>query len=312
MSSEETKKKYASKKSWPRRIWTWCWKGTMWFFVITIAWVILYRWLNPPITFLQLRERIQCPEGETYNRDWVDASAISLNMKLAVVASEDNNFMKHNGLDWGAIEKAKKYNATHTKKRGASTISQQVAKNVFLWPSRSWIRKGFEVYFTYLIEFFWSKERILEVYLNVIEMGPCTFGVEAASQRYFKTTAAQLTKGQAALIAACLPNPKKYNAGSPGAYMKKRQGQIVRLMKLIGDSYFQRYSDEWPEERRIREEKAVEQEIEKTEPIIPEETETETPEVKTNTEAASPEPASESVLEESVKEETVEPVPNSD
>jgi monofunctional biosynthetic peptidoglycan transglycosylase len=253
--AKEAKKaaKTSSKKSWPRRIWRFVWKFTMWFFIVTISWVILYRWIDPPITFLHIAERWNADDKTPYHYDWVDAEDISLNMKLAVVASEDNNFMKHNGFDWSAIEKAKKYNATHKKKRGASTISMQVAKNVFLWPSRTWIRKGFEVYFTFLIELFWSKERIMEVYLNVIEMGPNKFGVGAAAKDYFKTTPAKLTKAQAALIAGCLPNPKKFNPGKPSAYLLKRQGAITRLMRLIGDSYFERYADGIPDKELEKE-----------------------------------------------------------
>ncbi|MEZ4799400.1 MAG: monofunctional biosynthetic peptidoglycan transglycosylase [Flavobacteriales bacterium] len=235
--------KAEKKRSWPRRIWRFCWKSAMWFFIVTISWVILYKWINPPTTYLQIAESCDCPEKSEYHKEWVDYEDISLNMKLAVVASEDNNFMMHNGLDWGAIEKAQKYNETHKKKRGASTISQQVAKNVFLWPNRNWIRKGFEVYFTYLIEFFWSKERIMEVYLNVIETGPCKFGVEAAANDYFKTSAKKLTKPQAALIAGSLPNPKKFNPKNPSGYLQKRRDQIVKLMRLIGDGYFERHKE---------------------------------------------------------------------
>ena len=262
--AKEAKKpaKTSSKKSWPRRIWRFVWKFTMWFFIVTISWVILYRWIDPPITFLHIAERWNADDKTPYHYDWVDAEDISLNMKLAVVASEDNNFMKHNGFDWGAIEKAKKYNATHKKKRGASTISMQVAKNVFLWPSRTWIRKGFEVYFTFLIELFWSKERIMEVYLNVIEMGPNKFGVGAAAKDYFKTTPAKLTKEQAALIAGCLPNPKKFNPGKPSAYLLKRQGAITRLMRLIGESYFERYADGVTEKELEKEKEDLDEEDE--------------------------------------------------
>lgn len=260
MAESKSSKPRSEKTSWGKRIWRFLWKFTLWFFIITISWVILYRWVNPPTTYLQLSERWSCPEGKEFHKQWVDAEDISINMKLAVVASEDNNFMKHNGLDWGAIEKAKKYNATHKKKRGASTISQQVAKNVFLWPGRNWIRKGFEVYFTYLIEFFWSKERIMEVYLNVIEMGPCKFGVSAAAKDYFKTTPAKLSREQAALIAGCLPNPKKFNPGAPSAYLQKRQAAIARLMRLIGDSYFERYENGVPEEELEKEKADLDEE----------------------------------------------------
>jgi monofunctional biosynthetic peptidoglycan transglycosylase len=177
--------------------------------------------------------------------------------------------MKHGGIDWGAVEKARKYNETEGKRkgkyRGASTITQQTAKNVFLWPGQSkvskWIRKGFEVYFTYLIEWIWGKERIMEVYLNVIEMGPCKYGVGAAAKDYFGVSASNLSREQAALIAACLPNPKKYSVSKPGSYMKKRQTQIARLMRLIGDDYFNRYSKDVAEEKREAEEREVEEKL---------------------------------------------------
>ncbi len=202
-------------------------------------------------------------EDCTYHYQWVDGEQISTNLKLAVVSSEDNHFMTHNGFDWEAIEKAQQYNETHKKTRGASTISQQTAKNVFLWPARSWLRKGLEAYFTVLIEFFWSKERILEMYLNVIEMGPCTYGVGAASGLYFDTTADKLTKEQAALIASCLPNPKKFKLERPSAYMQKRKRKIMKLMKLLGDDYFERYGTTWTTENRDKKEAEVEKALEK-------------------------------------------------
>ena len=202
-------------------------------------------------------------EDCTYHYQWVDGEQISTNLKLAVVSSEDNHFMSHNGFDWEAIEKAQQYNATHKKQRGASTISQQTAKNVFLWPARSWLRKGLEAYFTVLIEFFWSKERILEMYLNVIEMGPCTYGVGSASGLYFDTTADKLTKEQAALIASCLPNPKKFKLERPSAYMQKRKRKIMKLMKLLGDDYFERYGTTWTTEKRDKKEAEVEKALEK-------------------------------------------------
>ena len=208
-------------------------------------------------------------DGVAFHKQWVDGDKISNYMKLAVVASEDNNFMKHGGIDWGAVEKARKYNETEGKKkgkyRGASTITQQTAKNVFLWPGSSkfskWIRKAFEVYFTYLIEWIWGKDRIMEVYLNVIEMGPCKFGVGAAAMDYFGVTAGNLSRDQAALIAACLPNPKKYSVSKPGAYMKKRQAQIARLTRLIGDDYFKRYGSEMAKEQREAAERDVEEKL---------------------------------------------------
>ena len=276
----------AKKRSLPRRIWRFAWKSVMWFFIITILWTLSYRWINPPTTYLQIRESCNCPEGKTFQKEWVDAEEISLYMKLAVVASEDNNFMKHDGFDWGAIEKARKHNEKSKKKRGASTISQQVAKNVFLWPARSWVRKGFEVYFTFLLEFFWPKERVMEVYLNVIEMGPCIFGVEAAATTYFGKHASQLTRDEAALIAGALPNPKKMNPGKPGGYLQKRRAQITKLMRLIGENYFERYSSDWPEEKRMKEEKEVEEKLQS----VPESERPQTEEVEeTDTSLESPE-----------------------
>lgn len=167
-------------------------------------------------------------------KDWVSMDDISPNLQLAVVCSEDQNFIKHNGFDLKAIDKALKYNETHKRTRGASTISQQTAKNLFLWPGRSWIRKGFEVYFTFLIEIFWSKERIMEVYLNIIEMGDGIYGAEAAANAYFKKSAKNLSKPECAAIAAVLPNPRRFNAGKPSAYVKGRQSWILRQMANWG------------------------------------------------------------------------------
>jgi monofunctional biosynthetic peptidoglycan transglycosylase len=249
------------------KAWRIIWLSLVMFFGTTLFWVISLKWINPPTTFLQLTT--DCPDGVEFHKHWVDGNEISTYMKLAVVASEDNNFMKHGGIDWGAVEKARKYNETEGKRkgkyRGASTITQQTAKNVFLWPGQSkvskWIRKGFEVYFTYLIEWIWGKDRIMEVYLNVIEMGPCKFGVGAAAVDYFGVSAAKLTREQAALIAACLPNPKKYSVSKPGPYMKRRQAQIAKLTRLIGDDYFKRYGGDIAKEQREAAERDVEEKL---------------------------------------------------
>ena len=265
-------KKFASLTGW-EKLWRIVWLVPLIFFGTTLLWVIALKWINPPTTYLQLTT--DCPEGVDFHKEWVDGESISNYMKLAVVASEDNNFMKHGGIDWVAVEKARKYNETEGRKkgkyRGASTITQQTAKNVFLWPGQTklskWIRKGFEVYFTYLIEWIWGKDRILEVYLNVIEMGPCKFGVGAAARDYFGVSAAKLSREQAALIAACLPNPKKYSVAKPGPYMKKRQAQIARLTRLIGDDYFKRYGSEMASDQR----EAMEREVEEKLKRIPEE-----------------------------------------
>ena len=155
-------------------------------------------------------------------------------MPLAVIASEDQRFLKHNGFDHAAIQAAMEYNRNHERKIGASTLSQQTAKNVFLWPSRSWLRKGLEAWFTVLIEVFWSKERIMEVYLNVIEMGPQCFGAEAAAQRFFKKPAHKLSRREAALIAAALPHPKRSDPARPSAYLTKRGQFIEKQMRNLG------------------------------------------------------------------------------
>lgn len=200
--------------------------------------VVLYRFVPVPMTPLMLVRMVQQVTGGKpvkFKKDWQPMSKISPNMSLAVVASEDNNFLIHHGFDFNAIEKAVKYNEKKKGKkvRGASTISQQTAKNVFLWPGRSWIRKGLEVYFTVLIEFFWNKERIMEVYLNVIEMGDGIYGTEAASREYFHQPASGLSRAEAARIAAVLPNPRKWNPGSPSNYIFKREAWILWNMNNI-------------------------------------------------------------------------------
>ncbi len=166
-------------------------------------------------------------------KDWVSLKNISPNMLQAVVASEDNNYMKHYGVDFDAIKKAKELNKRSKILRGASTISQQTAKNVFLWPDRSWLRKGLEVYFTGLIEIFWGKRRIMEVYLNVIEMGDGIYGVEMAAQLYFSKPASSLTVSEAALIAAVLPNPRRWSPAAPTSYIQRKQQRIIRAMNRI-------------------------------------------------------------------------------
>jgi len=207
-------------------------------FLLSIGLVVLYRFVPVPFTLLMIQRCVEQKMDEKdlkLSKDWVSADKISPKMRKAVIAAEDQLFYDHNGFDTKAIEKAMKYNEKQQAKkrkrmRGASTISQQTAKNVFLWGSRSWVRKGFEVYFTFLIELIWSKERILEVYLNVIEMGDGIYGAEAAAQEFFNTSAAKLTTAQAAAIAAVLPNPRKWNAGKPSAYVSRRQSWIMRQM----------------------------------------------------------------------------------
>lgn len=204
------------------------------FLVLLIAqfvYIILLKWINPPITITQFASWIG---GNGLKRDYVDTDDISYNMKLAVISSEDQLFPDHSGFDWKSIEKAMKYNQRKPNRvKGASTISQQVAKNVFLWQGRSWVRKGLEVYFTKMIEWTWGKKRILEMYLNVSEMGKGIFGAEAASQSYFRKPASKLSRREAALIAACLPNPKKYSVKPLSDYVAKRSSWVIKQMNFI-------------------------------------------------------------------------------
>lgn len=208
----------------------------LWFFIISIGWVILARFVPVYVTPLMLIRSVEAVfDGEKpkIKKDWVSIEKISPNMIQAVVAAEDNLFMQHNGFSFKDIEKAYKHNKKGKHVRGGSTISQQTAKNVFLWPHRSWLRKGFEAYFTVLIEFFWPKKRIMEVYLNVIETGDGIYGVQAASKIYFKKNADNLSKSQAALIAVCLPNPRRFSPANPSGYIQRRKNHIVNLMGKI-------------------------------------------------------------------------------
>lgn len=205
------------------------------FFGITVVWVILLRFLPIWFTPYMISCKISASrmdEDTEIHKDWEPYENISKEVALAVVASEDQNFPNHWGFDFDEI-----YNALTSKReqvRGASTISQQVAKNVFLWHGRSYLRKALEAYFTVLIETIWGKKRILEVYLNVAEMGRMTFGVEAACQRYYKKSAQSLSRAEAARIAAVLPNPRKFSIRNPSAYVMKRTNQISRQMRALG------------------------------------------------------------------------------
>ncbi len=211
---------------------------TLWFFGITIGLTLLYAVLPVPVTPLMLQrtwEQVWDPQREVrLDNYWVSLGNLSPQLQLAVVCAEDQDFLEHEGFDFEAIEKAYSYNQTHKRKRGASTISQQTAKNVFLWPSRSWLRKGLEVYFTFLIETIWSKERIMAGYLNVIEFGDGIYGAEAASQNFFKKSAKDLTRQEAALLAAVLPNPFIYKVDHPSPEVRKRQQWIMSQMRMWG------------------------------------------------------------------------------
>lgn len=206
------------------------------FFVSTILAVVCLRFIPvfiTPLMVIRCMEQVGGGESIKMHHHWVPMEEISRHMPVAVMASEDQRFLKHHGFDYNAIEKAAIHNMKGGKRHGASTISQQTAKNVFLWPGRSWIRKGFEVYFTFLIEMMWSKQRIMEVYLNSIEMGDGIYGVDAVAEYHFNTTASQLSRSQCALVAATLPNPRRFNSAAPGEYMRKRQRQIEHEMRFI-------------------------------------------------------------------------------
>jgi len=197
---------------------------------------LIFRFINPPATPLMLIrviENIADQKKPAIIKDWVSLKNISPNLVLAVIASEDNNFETHYGLDFKAIEKAKRLNARGKKIRGASTITQQTAKNVFLWQARTYLRKGLELYFSGLIELFWGKKRIMEVYLNVIEMGDGIYGAEAASQKYFNKPAKNLTRAEAAAIAAVLPNPRKWRPDKPTQYISRKKAWIIRNMNNV-------------------------------------------------------------------------------
>lgn len=208
------------------------------FLASTILSVVALRFVPvffTPLMVVRCYQQVAAGQPLKLSHHWVPMSRIAEGMPTAVMASEDAKFLSHHGFDYQAIESAAKRNREHPEKQrlGASTISQQTAKNVFLWPSRSWVRKGFEVYFTALIETFWSKQRIMEVYLNSIEMGEGIYGVEAVAREHFNTTAAQLSDAQCALIAATLPNPRRFSSKTPSAYIQKRQSRILHEMKFV-------------------------------------------------------------------------------
>jgi monofunctional glycosyltransferase len=231
---KKDKAKAPVKRSW----WQKTKKIILYLFIAQLVYIVALRWINPPITLTQLGSAFG---GNGLKRDYVDYSDMASHAKLAVMAGEDQLFPDHNGFDIKSIKLALKYNKKHPNKiRGASTISQQVAKNVFLWQGGGFFRKGLEVYFTFMIETLWPKERILEMYLNVSEMGEGVFGIEAAAQAFFNKTAKQLTKQEAAQIAASLPNPIKFTVKPMSAFVARRSQHIVTQMNnLIGDKDIQ-------------------------------------------------------------------------
>jgi monofunctional biosynthetic peptidoglycan transglycosylase len=209
---------------------------------VTVLAVVALRWIDPPVTAFMIQGRVaalfEAPPGYDFEYDWRDWDRISRYAALAVIASEDQTFPGHSGFDFKQIDKALADRERGRRVRGASTITQQVAKNLFLWPGQSWLRKGLEAGITVLIETFWSKRRILEVYLNVAEFGRGAYGVQAASQRFFRKDAARLTKAEAALLAAVLPAPSRFKADAPSRYLRQRQAWIQRQMTALGGTAY--------------------------------------------------------------------------
>ncbi len=217
---------------WMRRLWRLLMRLIAVFILISVVSSAIYAWAPVPITWLMI-ERVV--EGNWINKSWRSYENISPNLARAVIAAEDAKFCEHRGYDWQAIKKAYKRNQKSSRVRGGSTISNQTAKNVFLWPDRTYIRKGLEFYFTGLIELTWSKQRILEVYLNVVEFGPGIYGAEAAAQAHFGKSAKDLTRREAALLAAVLPNPIRWSASKPTGYIRSRAGTIQARMNDVPD-----------------------------------------------------------------------------
>jgi monofunctional biosynthetic peptidoglycan transglycosylase len=222
--------------------------------VASVVSVLLLRWLDPPFSAFMAESQIEAwaDHDSTYvfRHRWVDLTQISPNLALAAVASEDQKFPEHRGFDVEAIEKAYELNQHSHRIRGASTISQQVAKNLFLWSGRSYFRKALEAYFTVLIENCWPKRRILEIYLNIAEFGPGTFGAEAAAQRFFHKPAARLTRSDAAVLAAVLPNPEHYSAAAPSRYVQQRRDWILEQMQALGGPEMLDDIDAYPNRHR--------------------------------------------------------------
>jgi len=214
----------------------------LWFIFLSLLIVLLLKWINPPTSSIMIQRKIEAlvlwSDRQMIAYEWFSYDDISKQMAIAVIAAEDQNFPFHFGFDFEQIEKALEQHERGRRLRGASTITQQVAKNLFLWEGRSFLRKGLEAYFTLLIELLWSKERTLEVYLNIIEMGDMIFGVGAASQIYFKKLPAKLSRSQAALLTATIPNPKRFSAKRPSGYIIRRQSWILGQMSSLGGTSY--------------------------------------------------------------------------
>ena len=220
----------ASKQSFVKRAWRFIKRLFIFLFIAQFVYILLLKWVDPPFTITQLGSLFS---GHGLKRDYVDLKEMSSYAKLAVITSEDQLFPDHNGFDFKSIEKAIKHNKKSKSLRGASTLSQQVAKNVFLWQGRSKFRKALEVYFTFMIELIWGKKRILEMYLNVSEMGKGVFGIETAARSHFNKSARTLTRYEAACIAACLPNPKMYTIKPMHSRVNQRCSWIMRQMSNL-------------------------------------------------------------------------------
>ena len=221
-----------------RSRWHWLWKLPVLLVLLSVVQVLALRFVDPPFSaFMAIRQFEALRAGDTGFRvayDWRDMEAIAPSLPLAAVAAEDQNFARHRGFDVEAIERALEHNARGGRVRGGSTISQQLAKNLFLWSGRSWVRKGLEAWYTLLIEALWPKQRILEVYVNVAEFGDGIYGAQAAARSYWNKDAAALTFGESARLAAVLPNPRRYSAHRPGPYVQKRARWIERNMRNLG------------------------------------------------------------------------------
>jgi monofunctional biosynthetic peptidoglycan transglycosylase len=227
----------AAKRPWIRRVLKVLAAALILSVTVSAFAVLVFRWVPVPATALMLARRIEAwgnDKARPQVHTWVPLEEISPSLGLAVLAAEDQNFAEHFGFDWQAIEKALAHNEKSRRKRGASTVSQQTAKNLFLWEGRTWLRKGFEVWFTFLLEVEWSKRRILEVYLNSVEFGDGVFGAEAAARTFFRKPAKRLTAQESALLAAVLPGPRKFRADAPSDYIRGRQAWILEQMRLMG------------------------------------------------------------------------------
>jgi monofunctional glycosyltransferase len=228
------------RRGFARRLLRTLWLAVAAWAAVTVTAVVALRWVDPPTTMFMVADRIQhlLDDDYAFRHDWRDWDALSRHAAMAVIAAEDQQFPFHHGFDFKQIDKALADRERGRRARGASTISQQVAKNLFLWRGQSWLRKGLEAGITVLIELCWSKQRILEVYLNVAEFGRGTYGVQAASQRFFRKDARRLTRGEAALLAAVLPAPGRLKAQAPSRYVQRRQAWIQRQMAALGGTSY--------------------------------------------------------------------------